>query len=123
MSKKYRFLIADDNKANLKVAEFILKPLAISIDVAINGQEALDKFIEERYEIILMDVQMPVMDGYEATHKIRSFEKEQKLEKQAIIIATTANNQPEEVEQSKRAGMNDLLVKPFTLADILSIIS
>lgn len=122
MSKKYRFLIADDNKANVKVAEFILKPLSGLTDVAANGQEALEKYMEHRYDVILMDVQMPVMNGYEATQKIRHFEKELNLEKAAIIIATTANNQPEEVEMSKRSGMNDLLVKPFTVADILAVI-
>ncbi|MGF7139052.1 response regulator [Roseimarinus sediminis] len=122
MSKKYRFLIADDNRANVKVAEFILKPLSSITDVAANGQEALEKYMENRYDVILMDVQMPVMNGYEATQKIRHFEKELNLEKSAIIIATTANNQPEEVEMSKRSGMNDLLVKPFTAADILAVI-
>lgn len=123
MSKKYRFLIADDNKANVKVAEFILKPLSTLTDVAANGQEALDKYRENRYDVILMDVQMPVMNGYEATHKIRHFEKEMNLEKSAIIIATTANNQPEEVLKSRDAGMNDVIVKPFTLNEILAVIS
>lgn len=120
--KKYKILVADDNHINIKVSEFILKPIAEIIDFAMNGVDVVEKFKNNDYDIILMDIKMPVMDGYEATKKIRKIETENKVENPIIILATTANNQPEEVEICKNAGMNDLIVKPFNINDLMSVI-
>ncbi|HKM94839.1 MAG TPA: response regulator [Prolixibacteraceae bacterium] len=120
--KKYRILIADDNHINIKVSEYILKPIAEVLDFAMNGVDVLEKFKNNTYDIILMDVKMPVMDGYEATKRIRKIEAANKVENPIIIIATTANNQPEEVEICKNVGMNDLIAKPFNMNDLMSII-
>ena len=119
--KKYKILVADDNKVNLKVADFILRPIAELLDFAMNGRDVLDKIKLEKYDFILMDVKMPVMDGYEATKQIRAIEASENSEPQ-IIIAITANNQPEEAEYCKNIGMNGHVAKPFVLNDILAII-
>jgi CheY-like chemotaxis protein len=120
--KKYKLLVAEDNPINIKVSAYVLKPIAEVLDFAMNGAEVLEKMENNSYDAILMDIKMPVMDGYEATLNIRSREKETMVQKPIIIIATTANNQPEEVEKCKSVGMNDLVVKPFNINDILSII-
>jgi CheY-like chemotaxis protein len=120
--KKYRFLVADDNPINIKVTDFILKPAAQLIDYAVNGEQVVEKFLANEYDVILMDVKMPVMDGYEATKRIRREEEKKQSDKKITIIATTANNQPEEAEYCKSVGMNELVAKPFNLSDILSII-
>lgn len=122
INKKYRILVAEDNQINIKVSEYILKPIAEVLDFAMNGAEVLEKIKEQHYDVILMDVKMPVMDGYEATRTIRQAEAENKSQNPIRIIATTANNQPEEVEICKSIGMNDLIVKPFNINDILSIL-
>ncbi|MBN2262551.1 MAG: response regulator [Prolixibacteraceae bacterium] len=120
--KKYKILVAEDNPINIKVSAFVLKPIADVIDIAQNGAEVLEKFKNNTYDVILMDVKMPIMDGYEATIKIRKMEADNKVEKPIVIIATTANSQPEEVDKCKNIGMNDLMVKPFSINDILAII-
>ncbi len=123
-TKKFKILVADDNPANLKITEFILKPVTQCIEFAVNGQQVLEKIAEGgKYDVILMDVKMPVMDGYEATKRIRAIEAQNNNEKNVTIIATTANNQPEEAEYCKSIGMNDLVAKPFNLNDILAIIA
>lgn len=110
----YRILVAEDNNINVKVAEFTLKPISSKLDFAKNGEEALKMLEEDTYDVVLMDVKMPVMDGYEATKRIREQEKEKQVEKPLSIIAITANNQPEEVKHCISIGMNDFLSKPFT---------
>ena len=122
INKKYRILVAEDNQINIKVSEYILKPIAEVLDFALNGAEVLEKIKVQHYDVILMDVKMPVMDGYEATKSIRQAEAEKNSQNPIRIIATTANNQPEEVEICKSVGMNDLIVKPFNINDILSIL-
>ena len=121
-NKKYEILVAEDNPINIKVSAFVLKPIADVIDIAQNGAEVLEKLKNNTYDVILMDVKMPIMDGYEATIKIREMEAINKVEKPIVIIATTANSQPEEVDKCKNIGMNDLVVKPFNINDILAII-
>lgn len=120
--KKYKILVAEDNQINIKVSTFVLKPIAERIDIAMNGIEVLEKLKHNTYDIILMDIKMPIMDGYEATARIRKIEDSKNDENKLIIIATTANSQPEEVEKCKIIGMNDLVVKPFNINDILAVI-
>lgn len=117
----YKILVAEDNAINIKVAEFILKPIAEVLHFAMNGEEVLEKLKTNNYDVILMDVKMPIMDGYETTVKIRANEKEQG-NKPLIIIATTANNQPEDIEKCKNVGMNDFVSKPFNTAQVKDII-
>ena len=91
-NKKLRVLLCEDNEVNMKVASTILKRLGFQIDFAENGQEAVNKFIHVKYDLILMDCMMPIMDGLEATKKIREIEKETKTTNPILIFALTANN-------------------------------
>ncbi len=122
-----RILLAEDNELNQQIALAILEEEGFDVDVAINGLEAVDMLQTAPagyYDVILMDIQMPVMDGYEATRKIRALDDEAKA---AIpIIAVTANAFEEDRENVYDAGMNAHLPKPYeipkmmtTLADIL----
>jgi len=110
-------LLVEDIIINQKVAIGLMGGFDFTIDIANNGKEALDKYSNNKYDIILMDCQMPVMDGFEATRMIR--ETNQTIP----IIAVTANALSTDRAKCELAGMNDYLVKPFNrqqLTDILS---
>ena len=109
-----RFLLAEDNVINQKVALRLLEQLGYRADVANNGQEALDAITQSPYDIVFMDVQMPLMDGLEATRKIRELESGlgSARTRQAVIIALTANAVLGDREKCMQAGMNDYLPKP-----------
>lgn len=116
------FLIAEDNEVNMKVANFTLKSFCHQILAAYNGQEAVDLFKSQHIDYILMDIQMPVMNGIEATLKIRELEKNQGVEKPVKIIAMTANTMREDVEKCLKSGMDAFLGKPFKVADLVNIL-
>jgi two-component system, sensor histidine kinase and response regulator len=104
-----RVLLAEDNDANQFVAQELLTRLGIELDIAENGREALEKVQSDRYAAVLMDVQMPEMDGLEATRQIRKIERFRDLP----IIAMTANAMKSDVDQCFGAGMNDFVSKPI----------
>jgi len=106
-----KILIAEDNLINQKVTLKILEKLGLSADIASNGLQVIEKLKEEAYDLILMDIQMPEMDGLETTQIIR--EEMFSLIKIPIIIAMTANAFKEDKERSLEAGMNDYLSKPI----------
>jgi signal transduction histidine kinase/CheY-like chemotaxis protein/streptogramin lyase len=110
-------LIVEDNHVNQKLADRILSKLGYSAVKALNGREGVEAFIQKHYDIILMDVQMPVMDGYEATEKIR-----ERKGKQPIIIAMTANAMQGDREKCLEAGMDDYISKPIKLEDLVEIL-
>lgn len=113
-------LIVEDNPANVMVATSLLDNLHCSYAIARNGVEALSHIEKTHYDLILMDVQMPKMDGYQSTTLIRA--REQQLGLQASpIIGMTAHALVEERERGLRCGMNDYLVKPFSIADLVEI--
>ncbi len=107
-----RVLLAEDNEVNRKVAVRLLSRLQVQVDIATNGREALQKAIEENYDLVLMDCQMPEMDGYEATRRLR----EQGV--QTPIVALTANALEEDREQCLACGMNDYLSKPVQASQL-----
>ena len=106
-------LLVEDNLINQKIVILSLKKLVNNIDVAFNGKEALDRFGNARYDIILMDIQMPVMDGIVATRKIR--EIEESGPGHVPIIAITANALAGDRETCLAAGMDDYISKPFQI--------
>ena len=118
-----KLLLAEDNEYNQLVTVESLKRLVptMRIDVTENGKEALEALSEESYDVILMDVQMPELNGYEATKKIR---QEFTGEKKAIpIIALTASATREEIENGFNAGISAHLAKPFVATELLMLIA
>jgi signal transduction histidine kinase/CheY-like chemotaxis protein len=109
-----RVLLADDNVTNQRVAMMSLAKLGIRADAVANGVEAVESARKHTYDIILMDVQMPELDGLEATKLIR----ESALREQPYIIAVTANATVEDREQCLATGMNAYLSKPYRLRDL-----
>ena len=122
--KGHRILIAEDVEINREIILALLEPTELEIDCAINGSEAVDMFTKDpqRYQLIFMDMQMPEMDGLEATRRIRAFEKQSEISgvpvKPIPIVAMTANVFLEDIEKCKEAGMNGHLGKPLDLEEV-----
>jgi PAS domain S-box-containing protein len=107
--KGLRVLAVEDNELNRMVLQVILKKCEVVLTIAHNGQEAIDLIQQQEFDLVLMDVQMPIVDGLEATKYIRN-----ELKMIIPIIGLSANAMREEVEICKQAGMNDYLVKPYS---------
>ena len=116
-----RILLAEDSLDNVLLIQSYLKPSGYSVDLAGNGEVALRKFISGTYDVVLMDVQMPVMDGYSATRRIRQWEGENRA-RPVPILALTAHALPEEVQKSLDAGCTAHLTKPIRKATLLHAI-
>lgn len=117
-SGKFHILLAEDNLVNQRVALSILQKQGHSVKVACNGQESLEILKEQRFDIVLMDVQMPVMDGLEATRIIRK-SKDAGFDHDIPIIAITAYAFEEDRQRCLKAGMNSCVTKPFKREDLL----
>jgi len=113
-----RILLVEDNIVNQKVALSMLRKLGLYIETADDGKEAVEYWSQGKYDLILMDCQMPKLDGYAATKLIR----EQEQEEHIPIIALTANAMDGAEEKCLTAGMNDYLTKPFKQEDLASIL-
>jgi CheY-like chemotaxis protein/HPt (histidine-containing phosphotransfer) domain-containing protein len=118
--KNASILLVEDNDINRLYAGSILKMWGCKFDVAENGQVALEKQKNNNYDLILMDIQMPVMDGFEATRLIRA---EQGPKSKIPIIALTANATKRDIDKCIAEGMNDCLTKPFTQEDLFRILN
>ena len=112
-------LVVDDNPANRKVAEAMLKAVGCTVASANNGQEALNELVAGGIDLVLMDCQMPIMDGYEATRVWR----EQETERRIPIVALTANASPDNEIHCITAGMDSMLSKPFRRQQLEMILS
>ncbi len=115
-----RVLVVDDNDINCMVAEEMLKPLQMQIELASDGRQALELIQEKKYDLIFMDHLMPVMDGVEAVKELRKLEGT--YYKNVPVIALTGNTAQEQRDEYIQAGMNDYLSKPIDLMDIYRII-
>ncbi len=115
--KQIQILVAEDVETNQRIILEMIHLLGHAIDIANNGNEAVEKYNSKKYDLIFMDCQMPVLDGYEATRKIR--EIEQRLDIPSVpIIALTAGFDKQDKERCKSAGMNHYVTKPFSISDI-----
>ncbi len=112
-------LLAEDNAVNQKVAVRFLERLGCTVTVAGDGAEAVAEFADHRYQLVLMDLQMPVMDGYEATRNMREIEGGQR---RTPIIALTANAMSGQLEQCLDAGMDGFLSKPIDVEQLRAIV-
>jgi len=119
---KLYVLVAEDNLVNQKVAIATLKKMGCRIEIADNGKIAYDLHRINRYDVILMDVQMPVMDGFESTKLIREYEKQQRFEKKVKIIAMTANAMKEDRLRCLESGMDEYISKPFKTMELSKIL-
>ena len=118
--KDANILLVEDNFSNQQIIILYIKNEIRKIDVAFNGKEALEKFGYAKYDLILMDIQMPIMDGIKATQKIR--EIEQSTGAHTPIIAVTANAFPEDKERCLASGADDYISKPFQPEELLQMI-
>lgn len=112
-----RILMAEDNAINQRVGKLILQRAGFSIDLVADGNEALEAHRTCPYDLILMDCQMPTMDGFEASRQIRRLPQPQ-----PVIIAVTANALVGERERCLGAGMDDYLSKPFQAEQLVAVV-
>ena len=115
-------LIVEDNIINQKLAKSVLESLGLDVDVASNGREAIEKRKSNDYDLIFMDIQMPIMDGVEATHKILEYEKKNE-EKHIPIIALTANALKGDRERFLSEGMDEYISKPIEMSELIYILN
>jgi CheY-like chemotaxis protein len=122
ISRSLNILLVEDNFLNQKVAIATLVKAGHKVNLAENGKIAVEMFQKNIYDLILMDIQMPIMDGIEATKNIRAFEKENNLSS-TKIMAVTAFAMERDKEQCLNAGMDEFLSKPFKPNELLTLIN
>jgi len=121
-NKKLKILLAEDNIINQKVAILNLQKLGHQVIVVSDGIQAVKRFITDLPDVIFMDIQMPEMDGVEATGKIRDWEKENSVQNRVPIVAMTANTLKSDKDLFLSSGMDDYLEKPFNSSDLVRVI-
>ncbi len=115
MGEILNILLVEDNLLNQRIVTYSLKKFNYIIVIANNGVEAIERFREQKFHVILMDIMMPVMDGLEATVKIREEEKINKIGKRTPIIALTANTMDNDRDKCILYGMDEFMSKPFDI--------
>lgn len=123
VADKKRILLVEDNVINQKIAQAMLSKLGYKVDTVVNGEEAVIQLQQMRYPLVLMDCQMPVMDGYEATRLIRSGMDGKILQPDVPILALTANVVQEDRDACFACGMNDFMAKPVSLATLEEVLN
>ncbi|MEL6462296.1 MAG: chemotaxis protein CheB [Cyanobacteria bacterium J06621_15] len=119
-ARNLKILIVEDYVDNREIVAFMLEELGYQAEAVGDGQQALDKLAQSDYDIILMDCQMPIMDGYEATRQLRQREGEQR---HTVIIGLTANAMYDDREKCLAAGMDDYLSKPVMMEDLERVLA
>lgn len=117
-----RVLLAEDHEVNQEYAYQLLNGLGLETEIANNGREALERYLEHRFDLILMDCQMPEMDGYQTTRTIRGLEEEHPEWPYTPVIALTANALEGDRYKCFSAGMDDYLAKPFSKLEVYELL-
>ncbi|MBF0204354.1 MAG: response regulator, partial [Desulfamplus sp.] len=117
--KGAHILLVEDNTTNQEIAVAVLQVTGCTVDIADNGEKALHRLSETKYDLVLMDIQMPIMDGFETTRRIRN----SPVHADTIIIAMTANAMKGDMEKCLDAGMNDYIAKPIRPKELFKTIS
>ncbi|EKM61530.1 uncharacterized protein PHACADRAFT_248203 [Phanerochaete carnosa HHB-10118-sp] len=123
LEETQRILLVEDNMVNQHLGKRLLEKLGYAVETASNGQEAVEKASQSRYFCCFMDCQMPVLDGFMATQKIRELENNGTIHGRLPIIALTANVSTESEEKCRAAGMDHFLPKPFRMHDLQSALA
>lgn len=121
-SSSLRILVAEDNPVNQKVAVGQLRKLGHRTEIAWNGADAVEQLVRQEFDLVFMDVQMPEVDGLEATRRIRAMERENGR-RRATVIAMTANVMAGDRQACVEAGMDDFLAKPVSRQDLANMIA
>jgi len=121
--KEIKILLAEDNMINRRIAAIMFNQMDLTFDIACNGKEAVGMYQQNRYDLIFMDIQMPVMNGLEATRLIRAFEKESDLPINVYIVALTASLISEKRDECLEAGIDDFLEKPLLKSKLAKLMS
>ncbi len=120
MSDRISILLVEDNLLNQRIVTFSLKKYQYEVAIANNGLEGVNMYKNQKFDVVLMDIMMPIMDGLEATLKIREFEETENKDK-TPIIAITANTMDNDRDKCISYGMNDFMAKPFDMDKLLKI--
>jgi len=123
MDERLSILLVEDNLLNQRIVTFSLKRYNYEVTIANHGGEAIERFCEKKFDVILMDIMMPVMDGIEATVKIREIEKRDNIKNRTPIIALTANTMDNDRDKCISFGMDEFMAKPFDIEKLKSIFS
>lgn len=134
-SSNFHILVVEDNLINQRVLTSQLTKLGHTVFVANHGREALSQLQKTRFSavptldppfplsVVLMDVEMPIMDGLTCTRKIREMEKEGEIIGHVPVIAVSANARKEQVEMARKAGMDDAISKPFRIPELIEMVT
>jgi len=121
MGDRLKILLVEDNILNQRIVTLSLKKFKHEVIIANNGVEAVDQFKERDFDVVLMDIMMPVMDGIEATIKIREIESQNNKNKRTPILALTANTMDNDKEKCLSYGMDEFMTKPFDIEKLNSL--
>ena len=119
---KFRILLAEDNAINQELIRLMITKIGCLCDVAANGQIVIEMLAKQPYDLILMDCQMPVLDGYQTTRTIRQQDRSHHAQNNIIIIGLTAYAMEADRDKCLDAGMNDYLAKPCTFLELQDVI-
>ena len=118
-----KILLAEDNVVNQRLMKLILSQLKVTVDVASDGKEAFEMYQQKAYDLIFMDVKMPVMDGMESTKLIREFEQTSGSSHQSLIVALTGSEIDEHKDECFEIGMDGFIEKPIRIEMLQKYIS
>lgn len=121
MIKQIKVLVVEDNPLNCKILSFYLKKMDLYVKISSSGEEAVDTYKKECFDIILMDLMLPGISGYETTRQIRQIENETGPAERTFIIALTANTMDNDREKCMKEGMDEYMSKPFEMRKLLDI--